>query len=70
VQRQGGGIDKSDTELVYFQQGSVTHKSSWYMDLGLILARNFPPPPLPYFYGILGVLKPFFMGNLQFICGI
>jgi hypothetical protein len=49
VQGQGGGIDKSDTELAYIQRGLVTHKSSWYMDLGLILAWNFPTLPCRIF---------------------
>ena len=69
MQWQGGGIDKSDTELTYCQRGLVIHKSSWNKDLGLILVWN-PPLPLPFFYGFLGGVKPFFMGNLQFICGI
>ena len=70
MQWQGGGFDKSDTELTYCQRDLVIHKSSWNKDLGLILVWNTPPLPLPFFYGFLGGFKPFFMGNLQFICGI
>jgi hypothetical protein len=43
VQWQGGGIDKSDTELTDCQRGLVIHKSSWNKDLGLILVWNTPP---------------------------
>jgi hypothetical protein len=55
VQWQGGGFDKSDTELTYCQRGLVIHKSSWNKDLELILVWNTPPSFaifLPFFRGV------------------
>ena len=59
MQWQGGGIDKSDTELTDCQRGLVIHKSSWNKDLELILVWNTPPSFAIFLRFFRGGLNPF-----------